>query len=128
MVVFFPSVCPTSRRFTAGRFPTRRFNSISGAGTTRLYGSKAFDSQLQLEFVVDDASAKEIFDNYYEAKGPIERVILFPTVTNGNEDLFGSLNPEYLEWRWANEPVIESLQPNLSRVSVNLVCRLEIEP
>ena len=128
MTVFFPNACPTSRRFTAGRFPTRRFNSISGAGTTRLYGSKAFDSQLQLEFVVDDALAQEIFDNYYVAWGPIDKVILPVNVTNGNEELFGSLNPEYLEWRWANEPVIESLQPNLSRVTVNLVCRLEIEP
>ena len=50
----FPSICPVSRRFKAAQFPTKRFTSISGAGTTRLYGSKGFDATLDVQFLVDD--------------------------------------------------------------------------
>jgi len=124
----FPDICPVSRQFTAGQFPTRRFNSISGAGTTRLYGSKAFDSRLELEFIVDNETAGIIFDTWYEGFGTLERLFLPPSVLTGDETLQGKLNPEYLEWRWEREPSIQSVQPNLSRVTVNLIGRLEIEP
>lgn len=127
-MAIFPDICPVSRQFTAGRFPTRRFNSISGAGTTRLYGSKAFDSRLQLEFIVDNETAGRIFDLYYESFGGFEEIFLPPGVLSSDDLLEGKLNPEYLEWRWENEPSIQSVQPNLSRVTVNLVGRLEIEP
>jgi len=127
-MAIFPDICPVSRRFTAGKFPTRRFNSISGAGTTRLYGSKAFDSQLELEFIVDNEIAGRIFDLWYESFGTVEQVFLPPAVFLTDEVLEGKLNPKYLEWRWGSEPRIESVQPNLSRVTVNFVGRLEIEP
>jgi len=127
-MAIFPDICPVSRQFTAGQFPTRRFNSISGAGTTRLYGSKAFDSRLDLEFLVDNTTAGQIFDLWYESFGTLEQIFLPPTVFLTDEVLEGKLNPEYLEWRWEREPSIQSVQPNLSRVTVNLVGRLEIEP
>jgi hypothetical protein len=127
-MAIFPDVCPVSRRFTAGRFPTRRFNSISGAGTTRLYGSKAFDSRLQLEFIVDNETAGAIFDAWYGDFGGFGTLELPPEVLSGDSELLDAINPEYLEWRWENEPSIESIQPGLSRVTVNLVGRLEIEP
>ena len=124
----FPIICPTVRRFTAGQFPTRRFNSISGAGTTRLYGSKAFDSRLQLEFIVDNETAGAIFDSWYDSFGGFSTLVLPPEVISGDTDLLDAVNPDYLEWRWENEPTIQSIQPGLSRVNVNLVGRLEIEP
>ena len=127
-MAIFPDICPVSRQFTAGQFPTRRFNSISGAGTTRLYGSKAFDSRLDLEFLVDNTTAGRIFDLWYESFGTLEQIFLPPAVFLTDEVLEGKLNPEYLEWRWEREPSIQSVQPNLSRVTVNLVGRLEIEP
>lgn len=127
-MAIFPDICPVSRQFNAGKFPTRRFNSISGAGTTRIYGSKAFDSSLQLEFIVDNETAGRIFDLYYESFGSLKQIFLPPGVLSNDEVLENKLNPEYLEWRWEREPSIQSVQPNLSRVTVNLVGRLEIEP
>ena len=124
----FPSVCPVSRRFTVGRFPTRRFNSISGAGTTRLYGSKAFSSRLRLEFIVDNETAGAIFDSWYGNFGDFDSLELPPEIISGDSELLDSINPAYLEWRWENAPTIATIQPGLSRVTVNLVGSLEIEP
>ena len=127
-MAIFPEVCPVSRRFTAGRFPTRRFNSISGAGTTRLYGSKAFDATLDLEFIVDNDTAASIFDAWYDGFGEFTTIELPPETLSGDSELLDSISPDYLEWRWAQQPQIESIQPGLSRVTVNLIGRLEIEP
>jgi len=123
----FPDICPVSRRFTAGQFPTRRFNSISGAGTTRLYGSKAFDAKLDLEFLVSDELVSDIFDSWYGSYGTYAAVDLPEPVIAGSDELLDSVTPDYLEWHWDREPTIETVQPGLSRVTVNLVARLEIE-
>ena len=45
----FPAIAPTRRSYRAPQFPTKRFDSISGAGVTRLYGSQSFGAQLQLD-------------------------------------------------------------------------------
>ena len=124
----FPEICPISRRFTAAQYPTRRFNSISGAGTTRLYGSKAFDARLDLEFLVNDDALTSVFDSWYESFGQFKQLILPPPVIAGSNELLDSITPDYLEWYWDREPSVETVQPGLSRVTVNLVGRLEIEP
>ena len=57
MSTAYPSLCPTaSRSWTPGvaGYPTRRFNAINGPQQTRLYGSKAFDATLALEYVLSD--------------------------------------------------------------------------
>jgi len=124
----FPEICPVSRRFTAGQYPTRRFNSISGAGTTRLYGSKAFDARLDLEFIVNDEFVAAIFDSWYASFGQFTKLTLPEPIIAGSDELLDSVTPDYLEWYWDREPTIETIQPGLSRVTVNLVARLEIQP
>ena len=65
----FPSICPVRRQFKAAQFPTKRFTSISGAGTTRLYGNKGFDATLDVQFLVDDEHLIKITDNWEESLG-----------------------------------------------------------
>lgn len=122
----FPNICPTSRKFTAAQFPTRRFNSISGAGTTRLYGSKAFDAKLDMQFMVNDDTAESIFDCWYGGYGTYQAVTLPDDVVSGDSDLLDAMVPDYLEWHWEKEPTIETIHSGLSRVTVNLVAHLEI--
>ena len=122
----FPNICPVSRKFTAAQFPTRRFNSISGAGTTRLYGSKAFDAKLDMQFVVNNDTAESIFDCWYDGYGTYQEVTLPDDVVSGDSDLLDAMVPDYLEWHWEKEPTIETVQSGLSRVTVNLVAHLEI--
>ena len=122
----FPALCPVSRRFTAAKFPTKRFTSISGAGTTRLYGSKAFDAELDVQFLVDSDTLTAIIDNWDASYGTYLPVELPPPVFAGNGELLDAIVPEYLEWHWAEEPTVESVNPDYHRVTVKLVAHLEV--
>ena len=121
----FPSLCPVRREFTAAQFPTRRFNSISGAGTTRIYGNKAFDARLKLEFVADDESVEEIIQNWHDSLGSYLEVELPEEVYAGQTELLQAVTPRHLEWHWEVAPTVSSVQPNLSRVQVNLIAHME---
>ena len=124
----FPAICPVSRRFKAAEFPTKRFTSISGAGTTRLYGSKGFDATLDVQFLVDDDNLVAIVDNWEASMGTYLPVTLPPSVIAGNSDLLDELVPDYLEWHWAEPPTVESVNLGLHRVTVKLIAHLEIDP
>ena len=124
----FPSVCPVSRRFKAAEFPTKRFTSISGAGTTRIYGSKGFDATLDVQFVVDDDTLIDIVGSWDESLGTYKEVTLPDSVIAGNSDLLDELVPDYLEWHWAEPPTVESVNLGLHRVTVKLIAHLEIDP
>ena len=124
----FPSICPVSRRFKAAEFPTKRFTSINGAGTTRLYGNKGFDATLDVQFLVDDENLVAIVDNWEDSLGTYLPVTLPPSVIAGNDDLLDDLVPDYLEWHWAEPPTVESVNLGLHRVTVKLIAHLEIDP
>tara|TARA_R110001592_G_scaffold71021_7_gene217336 strand:+ start:3223 stop:3597 length:375 start_codon:yes stop_codon:yes gene_type:complete len=123
-MIDFPSVSPTKRKFTPGEYPVRRFDSISGAGTTRLYGSKAFNATLDLEFVQDDAGTASILKSWNDSLGGAKILTLPATVfegINGPQDQI----PTYLNWRWGKVPVVNSLFPGRSRIQVALVATLD---
>ena len=122
----FPSLCPVSRQYKAPNFPTKRYTSISGAGTTRLYGSKAFDAELNLQFLVEQDTLIKIVDNWEQSYGEYLPVSLPPDTIGVNNELVDALVPEYLEWHWAESPTVESLNPNLYRVSTRFIAQLEI--
>ena len=126
MTTPFPAICPTSRTFTPGDYATKRFASISGAGTTRLYGSKPFDSTLDLQFLLDDNDLKSVLSCWNDAYGPYDVLDLpdnvFTGTTDGVKDqIAGSLN-----WRWSERPSVQSVVPGRSRVTVKLVATLDI--
>ena len=122
----FPSICPVRREFKAAEFPTKRFTSISGAGTTRLYGNKAFDATLRLEFTADDTSTQALINNWYDSMGGYLPLVLPETAYAGQSELLDAVVPDYLEWHWETAPTVSAVQPNLSRVQVNLIAHLEI--
>ncbi len=124
----FPTICPVSRRFKAAEFPTKRFTSINGAGTTRLYGNKGFDATLDVQFLVNDDNLVAIVDNWEASFGTYLPVTLPPSVIAGNDDLLDDLVPDYLEWHWAEPPSVESVNLGLHRVTVKLIAHLEIDP
>ena len=47
---FFPPVKPSSRTFTAGRYPQTEFVAQNGAKTVLRYGNKQVDAKLTLGF------------------------------------------------------------------------------
>ena len=116
---------PTRRKFVPGVFATKRFNSISGAGTTRLYGSKASDAQLQLTFVLNDADTCTILSCWDAAYGEYNTIVIPSEFLAGASPVLDCGVPDYLNWRWAEAPSVESLLPGRSRVQVNLIATLD---
>ena len=127
-MVEFPSICPVSRKYTPPQYPTKRYAAISGAGTTRLYGSKGFDATLSLQFMVNSSELIEINDCWRSSRGDYMAVDLPDPVIASTEDLAKELSSDHLEWHWAGAPSIESVNPDLYRVTANFVAQLEINP
>lgn len=120
----FPAVSPTRRSYTPGEYSTKRFDSISGAGTTRLYGSKAFNARLNLEFLLDDTNTAAVLQSWHDSRGGAQILTLPSTLFEG---MTGPQNqiPSYLNWRWSETPNVESLAPGRSRIRVTLVATLD---
>ena len=120
----FPAVSPTRRSFTPGEYPTKRFDSISGAGTTRLYGSKAFNATLDLEFLLDDAGTAAVLQSWHDSMGGAKVLTLPATLFEGMNGPENQI-PSYLNWRWSGMPNVESVLPGRSRIRVLLVATLD---
>jgi hypothetical protein len=116
---------PTRRTYIPGKFATKRFDSISGAGTTRLYGSKAFDAQLKMTFVLSDADTCAFLKCWEAAYGDYDTLTLPAEFFAGASAALDRCVPDYLNWRWADAPSVESLFPGRSRVQVNLIATLD---
>ena len=122
----FPNLCPVRRDYAPGEFPTKRFTSISGAGTTRLYGSKAYDASLRLEFNVDDTELEEILQSWNEAYGSYDVVTLPAQVFVGVSNAVQGQLAASLNWRWAERPTVSSQRPGYSRVQAQFIATLDI--
>ena len=116
---------PTKRTFKPARFATKRFASISGAGTTRLYGSKAFDATLQMSFLLTDADTCAFLKCWDDAKGDYDTLNLPAEFFVGASAVLDCGIPDYLNWRWAEAPSVESLLPGRSRVQANFIATLD---
>ena len=121
----FPDLCPTRRQFTPGEYPTRRFTAINGAGRTRLYGSRAFDATLDLEYLLNDDDLATLLEFYHDSRGAFNVITLGASVYQGMSPTLQAQIPNYLSWRWAETPVVSSLLPGRSRVRVKLVATLD---
>lgn len=133
MAVAFPSVEPTSRSFTAPRWPTSGLTTQSGVTTRRLWGSRPSQAQLQLQFSnITDDNAALIVKAYNDAKGATTDLTLPPAIFNGaSTTLKGWLDTTStgagMLWFFTEEPpTVESVAPNRSSVRVTLVAELRL--
>ena len=122
MSVPFPELSPTKRSFQQGRWPTKRFVSMNGSSTTRIYGDKSTEATLDLEFLVDDDGMTDLLNCYRRADGVYQEVELSDAMFEGTSS---SVFPSYLKWHWVEAPAVSSVQPDLSRVAVKLIGLLE---
>ena len=125
MTADFPALCPTSRSYTAGQYPTKKFGSLNGASVVRLYGSKPYDAEMNLTFVTDGNGTKALIDSWNASLGGFEALNVPSSVFEGAGAELDSAIPSYLNWRWAETPSIESLLPGRSRVQVKLIATLD---
>ena len=125
MTVAFPELCPTQRQWTPGSFPVRRFTAVNGAGVTRIYGNRAFDASLSLEYNLSDAELAELLECWNDAFGAFDTLTLPDTVFEGMSPAVRNQIPAYLSWRWAEQPRVTSVLAGRSTVTVNLIANLD---
>lgn len=134
MAITFPSIEPTSRSFTAPRWPTSGITSQSGVTTRRLWGSRPSQGQLSINFDnITDAEAASIAQAYNSAKGATTDLTLPAALFAGATStlkawLDGSATGAGLKWFFSEDPPsIESAGvPGRSNVRVNLVAELRL--
>lgn len=133
MAITFPSIEPTSRGFTAPRWPTSGITTQSGVTTRRLWGSRPSQAKLSLSFDnITDDNAALIVQAYNDAKGATTDLSLPAIIFNGaSGNLTGWLNTAStgagMKWFFAEEPpTVESVAPNRSSVRVNLIAELRL--
>ena len=133
MAVTFPTIEPTSRSFTAPKWPTSGLTTQSGVTTRRLWGSRPSQAQLSLTFTnITDDNAALIMAAYHDAKGATTDLSLPSIIFNGaSGNLTGWLNTAStgagMKWFFAEEPPsVESVAPNRSTVTVRLVAELRL--
>ena len=80
---------------------------------------------MELEFAVPDADLAAILKSWHESKGGAYVLQLPSQILEGIELSAQEQIPNYLSWRWAEMPSVESLFPGRSQVRVQLIATLD---
>ena len=118
----FPSLTPTGRQFTPGNFPSKAYNSQSGAEVRILYGSRRVNATLSLSYSnVEDASAESFLNDYLDQLGTFRTFTLPASVFEGWSGSSSSLDaPPGTKWRYDGQPQVQAVRPGISSVTVAL--------
>jgi len=119
----FPALQPTSRSFTPGDWPVKRYSAQSGAEVSILYGTQRTNAKLSLGYSnVSDSSAQLFLDDYVAQYGTLRTFTLPSAVRTGWSGSSSSIDaPVGTAWRYEKEPEVSSVRPGRSSVTVNLV-------
>jgi hypothetical protein len=79
-----------------------------------------------MTFLVGDNDVNTILKCWDDALGDYNVINLPTQFLAGASPILDSGVPEYLNWRWADAPSVESLFPGRSRVQVNFTATLDI--
>ena len=129
--VAFPTLKPTSRSYSPGKFPQSEFAALNGAKTRVIFGNRRSDSELSLGFQnITDAQAAEVLA-HYERITPSDDWTSF-TVNDGAAgasaplaDYLREVGGSGLRWRYADAPSVSSVKPGLSTVQCKFVGNLD---
>jgi hypothetical protein len=124
MPVALPDLCPTSCRYTAPFHPVRVVRSISGAASRLLYGSRASQARLEMNFAADDAGAASWLTAHKQARGDFDVVTLPPRMWVGAEKIAGTI-PPYITWHFDGPPSVDRTTKGRAQVRVSLLGDLE---
>ena len=136
----FPTIKPSSRTFTAGRYPQTEFVAQNGAKTVIRYGNKQVDAKLTLGFTnITDSEVNEILNTYEDVNSDYDYLefhggdalagITLPDTTDSvlfdkvrASDGTGKL---LLRYRFEGPPTVTSVRPNRSNVQCKFVACLD---
>ena len=133
MAVTFPNIEPTSRSFSAPKWPTSGITSQSGVTTRRLWGSRPSQAQLSLNFAnITDDNAALILAAYNDAKGATTDLTLPSILFNGASTNLANWLSTFstgagMKWFFSEEPpTVESIAPGRSSVNLRLIAELRL--
>ncbi len=112
-----PDIVPSSRSFDTGTERIARFQWRLGGSTRRHYGQYVQEAGFNLVFENIDDQFARMFLEEYDFLGNLSPVS-FPagfTAGMGNPELIASLEP----WFFSDPPLVESIFPNVSTVTVS---------
>ena len=136
----FPTIKPSSRTFTAGRYPQTEFVAQNGAKTVIRYGNKQVDAKLTLGFTnITDSEVNEILNTYEEVNSDYDYlefhggdalagITLPPTVDSvlfDKERAREGRGKLFLRYRFDGPPTVTSVRPNRSNVQCKFVACLD---
>tara|TARA_Y100000593_G_scaffold59451_1_gene110282 strand:+ start:483 stop:860 length:378 start_codon:yes stop_codon:yes gene_type:complete len=120
----FPTLTPSSRNFSPGDFPIKKFRSQSGSETRILYGSKRTGMKMSLTYRnVTDANAELFLDHYHDMKGTYTTFTIQTETKEGwtgNGDAIGAGNWGNA-YRYSGPPQVTQVKEGVSHVHVNLI-------
>ena len=130
----FPEIKPSTRKFKMGDIPSTTYTSLSGAVFKRAFGNRKTNYTLDLTFKnipdttdVDYRSTEDILDHYNGAEGTFSSFTIPDPVFAGMEDAVSVYiqAPADIKWRYAKPPEVQSVQSNLSTVTVSFIGELQ---
>tara|TARA_B100000902_G_C27059965_1_gene788621 strand:- start:399 stop:806 length:408 start_codon:yes stop_codon:yes gene_type:complete len=130
----FPEIKPSTRKFKMGDIPSKTYTSLSGAVFRRAFGNKKSNYTLDLTFKnipdttdVDFRSTEHILDHYDGTEGTFSSFSIPNSVFAGMEEAVSDYiqAPANIKWRYAKPPEVQSVQSNLSTVTVSFIGELQ---
>ena len=131
----FPTIKPSSRSFTPGRYPQTEFVAQNGAKSVIRYGNKKTDAKLTLSFTnITDSQANEILNTYDNVNSDYD-YIHFPSDSSiagvNNVALRSSFQERdtsgntLLRYRFDGPPTVTSVRTGRSNVQCKFVACLD---
>ena len=127
---------PTTRSFTMGDYPSKTYRSLSGTIFKRNFGNRQTGYRLDMTFKnigdvtplkTDSGAAKEILEHYEDVEGTFESFLLPGVIFRGMDGLKDKIQkPADISWRYAEPPKVQSVQANVSTVTVRLIGELSV--
>ncbi len=121
----FPNLTPSSRSFTPGDFPIKKFQTANGKSIRMMYGNRRGGRTIDLTYEnIADANAYAFVEDYQDKFGTLERIPtteLNPAFNGWGHTTRDLITGTQLQWRYAEPPQITSVRPGRSTVTVKLI-------
>lgn len=122
----YPTIAPTSRQFSYGDWPVKKFQSQNGAEVRILYGNRRVGHELSLTYEnIPDATAEQFLRHFESTKGTYETFTFPQPITShlgkgwkGAEIFNAGVG---VQWRYKDGPQVTSIYPGVSTVSVSFI-------
>ena len=120
----FPELVPSSRKFSPGDFPIKKFNTQSGAEVRILYGSRMVNQVFELSYAnISDSQAESFLTDYRDQQGTFQTFVLPSAVFEGwtaGRNIGRYERGPSTFWRYDAPPAVVSVRPGISSVTVKL--------